>query len=149
MFYDENEFDRILKETQYQAIMHEVKELRKYYFYEDKHAQVNKEYYEFLAVLSEGSLTIDQRLNMAIDLYRRFYQYMCFFYNGMPEIDIDLLTDDTSAEVQPKRRGRPKGSKNKKKTTKSKAKRGTKNGRNTKQRRNVKTTQTGSEVNQE
>ena len=115
MFYDENEFDRILKETQYQAIMNEAKELRKYYFYEEKHAQVNKEYYEFLVILSSGELSIDQRLNTAIDLYRRFYQYMCFFYDGMTEIDIDLLTDDASAEVQPKKkRGRPKGSKNKK-----------------------------------
>ena len=99
MLYDEKEFDRILKETQYQAIMTEIKELRKYYFYEEKHAQVNREYYEFLAVLSSGKITIEQRLNAAIDLYRRFYQYMCFFYDNIPEIDIDLLTDDISAET--------------------------------------------------
>lgn len=116
MAYNGDEFDRILKETEFQAIFKEIEQLREWYFYEEKHTQVNREYYAFLKKISNGKLSVNDRLGLAVELYRKFYEYMCLYYPQTGSINIELLTEDIEAEgsMKPlKKRGRPKGSKNK------------------------------------
>lgn len=127
--YSEKKFENILKQTYYDAIVKEIDNLREWYFYEDKHSQFNEEYYIFKGKLCNGKLSIDDRLNLAISMYSKAYQYMCLFYSVSPKLDVDLLTEPFGEDMEKerqeqidalkdktneKKRGRPKGSKNKK-----------------------------------
>ena len=116
MPYSNKDFKRILKETVFQALFKEIESLREWYFYEEKHSVVNKEYYSFLEAISKDDLTVDERLTLAISTYRKFYQYLTVFYAQQNNIDIDLLTEDIASEGSMKplsKRGRPRSSKNK------------------------------------
>lgn len=119
MPYNNKDFNRILKETIFQTLFKEIESLREWYFFEPKHSIVNKEYYSFLDSIAKDGLSADERLTLAISTYRKLYQYMTLFYSQQNTVDIDLLTEDIASEgtMKPlKKRGRPKGSKNKPKS---------------------------------
>lgn len=121
MSYNGNEFERVLQETIFQAIFKEIESLREWYFYEPKHTQVNREFYAFLEKLASEEMSVDKRVRLAVNTYRRFYMYMKLYYPQTNTIDIELLTEDIEAEGSMKllkKRGRPKGSKNKAKGNK-------------------------------
>ena len=88
MSYNNKDFNRILKETVFQALFKEIESLREWYFYESKHTVVNKEYYSFLAAISKDDLSVDERLTLAINTYRKFYQYLTIFYSQQNNIDM-------------------------------------------------------------
>lgn len=125
--YSEKKFEKILKQTYFDAIKKEIDNLREWYFYEDKHTQFNEEYYIFIGKLSDGKLSVDDRLNLAINMFNKAYQYMCLFYPTAPKLDVDLLTEPLGEEMEAEKQehlqkyaaekkkvGRPKGSTNKK-----------------------------------
>lgn len=121
--FSEKKFEKILKQTYYDALVKEIENLREWYFYEDKHSQFNEEFYIFKGKLCDGKLSIDDRLNLAIGMFSKAYQYMCLFYSSSPKLDVDLLTEPWGEDLEierqennakEKKRGRPKGSKNKK-----------------------------------
>ncbi len=137
MIYNEKDFENILSQTYYDALVKEIDNLREWYFFEDIHAQFNEEYYIFKGKVSGGKLNIDERLNLAVSMFSKAYQYMCIYYSTSPKLDVDLLTEPFGEDLEleqkqinvskKKKRGRPKGSKNKKeKQNKGKGKKRTK-----------------------
>lgn len=125
--FSEKKFEKILKQTYYDALVKEIDNLREWYFYQDEHTQFNEEYYIFKGKLCDGKLSVDDRLNLAISMFSKAYQYMCLFYPISPKLDVDLLTEPFGEELESERQehqkkygadkkkvGKPRGSTNKK-----------------------------------
>lgn len=133
--------DRLMAIIIIDAFKEEMKKLREWYFYEAKHSDFNALYYEFLEAVNKPHTSLEEQIDICYEYYIKAVDYMNVFYPDN-RMDVELLSFDMDNPYYPdvvvnfrspsnrrktkrksesskpkpttgKKRGRPKGSKNK------------------------------------
>ena len=133
--------DRLIPIIIVETFKREMANLREWYFYKPEHSDFNAFYFEFLEAINKAHTTLEEQVELCYTYFTRAVDYMNTFYPDT-RMDVDLLSTDmdnpyypavlattpalpsqkkkkarSSSKKKPtQKRGRPKGSSNKKKT---------------------------------
>lgn len=136
--------DRLIPIVIVESFKREMHNLREWYFYKPEHSDFNAFYYEFLEAVNKPHLSLEEQVELCYTYFTKAVAYMNTYYPDVRQ-DVDLLSQDMDNPFYPeilavppslpsqrktkkkttagkakktgtgKTRGRPKGSKNKKK----------------------------------
>lgn len=105
--------DVILGSIIVDAIKEEMGVLREWYFYEPRHASFNALYYKYLNDIEDANLNLREKVQVSFRYFKEAIDFLNYFYPdtiSLEEISAEQV-NGKNAEKR-KKRGRPKGSKN-------------------------------------
>lgn len=113
--------ERMIATTIIDAFVKEMQNLREWYFYEPQHKAFNALYYDFIDELGGDNLSQTEKVQIcykyftqAIEFMNEFYPETCLGEDIRGSDEPQLSVPSKSAKKSgTKKRGRPKGSKNK------------------------------------